>query len=154
MGATKFGAFERSAAGDEDDESQLEYVIDDAEIYFEDGLLHKDFELVFFDDDLEELSVRGQLDPLFTELNENPKLRALLNNESLIYRAGQEGDHLEKTTFNHYNHTYSLEYGGLRSYNSGVFESFYDDIADFLAVNGPSILPTVTGIPTNRSFFY
>lgn len=139
---------------DEEDESQLEHVIEETEVYFEDGLLHKDYELIFFDHELEDMVVRGRLDPLFTELAENPKLKAVLNNESLIYGAGQEGDHLERTTFKHYQDFYSLEYGGSFNYKMRNFDSFYDDLSDFLTIRGQSVLSSVTGIPVNRSFLY
>lgn len=59
--AQKFEPFERSEAN-EDDEFHPEYVEEDLEIFFEDGLLHKDFELIFFDHEFDDLLARGQLD--------------------------------------------------------------------------------------------
>jgi hypothetical protein len=153
LGGSRFDPFERQFS-DEEDEFHPEYVFEEAEVFFEDGLLHKDFELIFFDHEFDDLIVKGQLDDYIDELDENLKLKSIVTNESLIYKAGQEGDYSIKTTADHYSGHYSLEYASNSQYSQRIFDSLYDDLADFMALNSSAILPRVFGIPRGRSLFY
>ena len=98
--------------------------------------------------------MKGQLDEYIEELEENVKLKSVVTNESVIYKAGQEGDYAVKTSTTLYSGPYSLEYAPPVGYSHRIFDSLYDDLSDFMVLNSKSILPRVIGIPDGRSVFY
>lgn len=51
---SNFATFEHLALDDEVDEFHPEYDDENGEVFFDDALLHKDFELFFFDDEFDD----------------------------------------------------------------------------------------------------
>lgn len=82
----------------------------------------------------------------------SPLIKALLVNESLIYRAGQEGDYATVTRSASYQEAYSVEYGSEEAYyNPLISHSIYSDLADFLMLTSHNLLPSLFGLPVGRS---
>lgn len=59
-----------------------------------------------------------------------------LASQGLIYKAGQEADHLVVTSSKDYSSGVGLEYGSAKMYKEQNFYNFYDELADFYWVAG------------------
>lgn len=151
--ASRFAAFE-ALESEEEDDSHLDYVDEDLEVFFDDNLLHKDFELLFFNHEFDDIVVSGRSDGLIEDLSAMPKLKAILTNESLVYGAGQEADYVTKTHPTAYAGLHAAEYMLEGEYRRELADSVYNDLSDYLALNALSVAPRVFSIPEGRSFFY
>lgn len=139
---------------EEEDDSHLDYVDEDLEVFFDDNLLHRDFELILFNHELDDLVVRGRSDELIVDLAAAPKLKAILMNESLVDGAGQEADYATKTNPASYDGLHAAEYVLEGEYRRELTDSVYNDLSDYLALNALDVAPRVFNIPEGRSFFY
>lgn len=151
--ASRFEAFE-ALDSEEEDDSHLDYVDEDVEIFFDDNLLHKDFELILFNHEFDDIVVKGRSDTLIADLAAAPKLKAILTNESLIYGAGQELDYATKTNPTLYAGLHAAEYSFEGEYRRELTDNVYNDLSDYLALNACTVAPRVFNIPEGRSFFY
>lgn len=124
---------EDEIGGEEDPE---EYVDESAEMFFEDGLLHKSLDSILFDDEVDEALSDVGVSDLEIDAFEDEEFIEFLNNQGVIYKAGQERDYTVTTYSKDYSGIYGLEYDQPKAYLEQVFSNFYDELVDLYWMGG------------------
>lgn len=112
------------------EEDPEEYIDESAEMFFEDGLLHKSLDSILFDDEVVEALGDVGLSDTKVDGFEDEEFVDFLNNQGVVYKAGQEADYSVTTSSKEYSGIYGLEYNQPKAYLEQVFSSFYDELVD------------------------
>jgi len=105
-------------------------------MFFEDGLLHKSLDSILFDDEVDEALSDVGVSDLEIDAFEDEEFIEFLNNQGVIYKAGQERDYTVTTYSKDYSGTYGLEYDQPKAYLEQVFSNFYDELVDLYWMGG------------------
>lgn len=118
------------------EEDPEEYIDESAEMFFEDGLLHKSLDSILFDDEVVEALGDVGLSDTKVDGFEDEEFVDFLNNQGVVYKAGQEADYSVTTSSKEYSGIYGLEYNQPKAYLEQVFSSFYDELVDLYWLGG------------------